>query len=393
MTRPLRLLLIINRLSPVGGAENQLMHLARGMAELGNEVTICCIDRSWVEAEELAAHGVRLIELGVESRTRRATEAVPRLARLAARADVVHCTMWDSSLWGRLAAILARRPMIVADHATDRSVQLSTNGDSRADWIARHNRLLDRFTFATVACATSQRPVLIGEGVAPEKIVQIPNGIPVEQLRSEAGGGDRAGLELSGAGPVAIHVGLFRPEKNQIGALEAFARVRDEVPGAEIVFVGDGVMKAEVERRAGELGAGEWAHFLGNRFQVPPLLGAADLALLSSTSDAMPMTVLEAMALGVPTVATDVGDVSQVLGAGAGICVPPDDPAAFTAACVELLANPGLRERMGATAAEQAGQFDASVMVARYAALFEAACVGGRPGAAVAVVDAAAAVA
>lgn len=386
---PLRLLLIINRLAPVGGAEIQLQHLARGMAERGHEVTICCIDRSWVEADELAEHGVRLIELGVERRARRATEAVPRLARLAARADVVHCTMWDSSLWGRLGAILARRPVIVADHATDRAVQLSTNGDSRADWIARHNRLLDRFTFATVACATSQRSVLIGEGVDPDKIVHIPNGIPVEQLRREAAGGDRKSLGLSGSGPVAMHVGLFRPEKNQLGALEAFRLVRAEIPTAEIVFVGDGVARAEVEQRAAEIGAGEWAHFLGNRFHVPPLLGAADLSLLSSTSDAMPMTVLEAMALGLPTVATDVGDVRQVLADGAGICVPLEDTEAFAAACVRVLADPELRRQMGATAAAQAAQFDASVMVDRYAALFEAARSGGAAGAAAAAVGAA----
>jgi glycosyltransferase involved in cell wall biosynthesis len=383
MSRPLRLLLVINRLSPVGGAEHQLMHLARGLAERGHETTICCIDRSWVEAGELSDQGVRLIELGVARRARRATEAVPRLARLAARADVVHCTMWDSSLWGRLGAILARRPVIVADHATDRAVQLSTNGGSRADWIARHNRLLDRFTFATVACATSQRSVLIGEGVDPGKIVHIPNGIPIEQLRREAGEGDRESLELSGDGPVAMHVGLFRPEKNQIGALEAFRLVRAEVPGAEIVFVGDGEARAEVEQRAIELDAGAWAHFLGNRFQVPPLLAAADLSLLSSTSDAMPMTVLEAMALGLPTVATDVGDVSQVLAGGAGICVPPEDDEAFAAACVKLLADPELRCRMGAAAAQQAAQFDASEMVSRYEALFEAAATGGSPVAAV----------
>jgi glycosyltransferase involved in cell wall biosynthesis len=387
MSRPLRLLLIINRLAPVGGAESQLLHLSKGLAGHGHEVTVCCIDRSWVEPEELGEHGVRLLQLGVERRSRRATEAVPRLARLAAGADVVHCTMWDSSLWGRLAAIAARKPAIVADHATDRAVQLSTNGDSRASWIARHNRLLDRFTFATVACATSQRPVLIGEGVDPDKIVHIPNGIPVEQLRREAGGGDRAALGLSGDGPVAMHVGLFRPEKNQLGALEAFSRVRAEVPDAEIVFVGDGVARAEVERRAVELGAGKWAHFLGNRFHVPPLLGAADLSLLSSTSDAMPMTVLEAMALGLPTVATDVGDVGQVLAGGAGICVPPEDAGAFAAACTKLLSDPELRRQMGATAAAQAAQFDASVMVSRYEALFEAACSGGSPLAAVAAVD------
>jgi glycosyltransferase involved in cell wall biosynthesis len=388
--QPLRLLLVVNRLVPSGGAERQLIHLAGGLSALGHAVTICCIDSSYVEPEVLTSGNVHLVELGVRKRSRRLA-AIPKLARLARQADVVHCTMWDSSLWGRLAAILARRPVIVADHATDRAVQVSTNGDSRADWIARHNRLLDRFTFATVACAASQRQVLTGEGVAAEKIVHIPNGIPIEALREEGGGGNRASLGIGPEVPLAIHVGVFRPEKDQMGALEAFRRVRAEIPEAEIVFAGEGPNQAAVESRAAEIGAGEWAHFLGSRDDVPALLAGGDLALLSSTSDAMPMTVLEAMALGRPVVATDVGDVRRVLDGRAGICVPPQDPTAFAAACVELLADPSRREEMGRAAAEIAAQFDASAMVARYEALFEAACSGGSPLAAVAAVDPAAA--
>jgi len=376
--RALRLLLVINHLSPSGGAEVQLAHLARSLAELGHEVTICCVHNSTIDPTALESSGVELISLQTSTRLGRIA-AIPRLARLARRADVVHCTMWDASLWGRVAAILARRPVIVADHATDRASQVAAGGAPRATWISRHNRLLDRFTYATVACSEAQRPVLRREGVAPGKIVHIPNGVPVEDLSRAAGHGlTREQLGLPGGAPVAMQVAVFRAEKNQLGALEAMARVRERVSEVELVFVGDGPTRPMVEAHVEELGAGGWTHFLGERDDVPALLGLADLMLLSSLADAMPMTVLEAMALGVPVVATDVGDVREVLG-DAGICVAVADNGAFADAVVRLLEHDELRARLGKSAKRRAKAFDSATMAQRYSALFEAAATGREP--------------
>jgi glycosyltransferase involved in cell wall biosynthesis len=372
-----KLLLLINHLHFLGGAENQLLHLAKGLAALGHEVTVCSVEPCTAEDWQLEKHGIRLVSLNASAPWERAA-AIPALVRLARRADVVHCTMWDTSLWGRIAAVLARRPVIVGDHATDRSIQVSSKGAPRAGWISRHNRLLDPFTFATIACASSQRALLIGEGVNPEKIVHIPNGIPVADfVRSAGEGPTRQELGIPHGALVAVQVGVFRPEKNQVGALEAFARVRERVGDAHIVFVGDGDTRDEVELRAAELDGG-WAHFLGPRSDVAALLSLADLALLPSLSDAMPMVLIEAMAIGVPVVATDVGDVQSAL-SDAGICVPPRDLDAFAQACVRLLTNPQLRSWMGTAARARARDFDASVMCRRYAALFEAACAGLEP--------------
>lgn len=374
---PRKLLLIINNLFPAGGAETQLPHLARGLAELGHEVTVCCVGRCVIDTTSLTERGVELVVLGVGTRGGRA-RMIPRLTRLARRAEVVHCTGWDPSFWGRIAAILARRPVIVADHATDRTAQISASGAPRAGWIALHNRLLDRFTFATVACAASQREVLVSEGTAPEKIVHIPNGIPLkETVGAAANGPSRAELGLAESAPVAIQVGLFRAEKNQLGALESLARVRKEVGDAQLVFVGDGATRAAVERRVKELGAGDWVHFLGLRDDVPGLLALSDLMVLPSIADAMPVVILEAMALGVPIVGTDVGDVGELLGTGAGVCVPPNDTQRFASACIELLTNPDEREAMSEAGRRAVAAFDSAELVRRYAALFEAAAAQG----------------
>jgi glycosyltransferase involved in cell wall biosynthesis len=373
----LKLLFVVNQLAPIGGAEVQLIHLANGLAGHGHEVTICSIDHAWVKPGTLAPE-VESVELHASDRYRRIA-ALPRLARLARRAEVVQCTMWDPSLWGRLAALAARRPMIVADHATDRSVQITASGAPRARWIAAHNRLLDPFTYATVACAGSQLPVLLGEGVAAEKLVHVPNGIPLERTRADAAAApDRERLGLPPRGRLVIQVGLFRPEKNQLGALEAFRAVRERAPDAHLVFVGNGPTLAGVQRRAEELGAGEWAHFLGHRSDVPALLSKAELMLLPSVSDAMPMTVIESMALGVPVVATDVGDVAATLGDG-GLCVPVGDPDALAEACLRVLGDDDLRKKMSAAASAGAVNLDAAAMVRSYEALFRGAVAGAPP--------------
>jgi glycosyltransferase involved in cell wall biosynthesis len=378
----MRLLLIVNRI-PAGGAEAQLVHLARGLAAQGDEVTLCCVDHMRLTGGELDVPGIELVELGVRTRYGRIASLL-RLARLARRAEVVHCTMWDPSLWGRIAATLARRPSIVADHATDRSMQVAAGGAARASWIARHNRLLDRFTYATVACATEQRPLLESEGVDPAKIVLIPNGIPVSaEVEAASRGPGREELGLVGPGPLLVHLGRFNPEKNQRGAIDAVSLIRESVPDTQVAFVGDGPERAAVEAHAVEMGAGGWAHFFGFRSDAPAVLALADLMLLPSIADAMPMVILESMALGVPTVATDLGDIREVLG-DAGACVEPGDTQAFAAACVELLSDSGRREAMAEAGRRRAPEFDAARMVERYAALFEGARDGRPPAEAVA---------
>lgn len=367
--RPLRLLFVIYNLGSYGGAENQLVHLARGLVARGYDVTICCINETGRDTGPLEELGVQVRLLGAASPRRRAA-AIPQLVRLARAADVVQCTMWDASLWGRIAAILARRPVIVADHATDRSVQVSTSGEPREGWIALHNRLLDRFTAATVTCSTSQTGLLVGEGVAPGKIVHIPNGVPVAEMRAEAGRGPtREELGLPPTGQVVMHVGVFRPEKNQIGTLEAIDRLRHRIGDLQLVFVGGGRLYEDVRARALEMGA-DWVHFLGPRMDVPAILPLADLMVLPSHSDAMPMTVLEAMALGVPVVASDVGDVRRMLGDG-GIVVPAGDSDAFERACEQVLSDAALRDELTEGGSASIREFDSELMVERYSDLFQ----------------------
>jgi glycosyltransferase involved in cell wall biosynthesis len=368
---------MVNALLP-GGAEIQLMQLAEGLAGSGHNVTICCIYKALIGVERIEAAGVTIVSLGAKTPLQRIA-ALPRMIRLARRSEIVHCTIWDASLWGRIAAILARRPVVVADHATDRSIHTSAKGASRQRWVEIHNRLLDPFTYATVACASTQRSLLLSEGVDPEKIVYIPNGLPLAAMVEAASASpEGTALGLPEGRPLVVQVGVFREEKNQIAALEAFAGVRDAGVDADLVFVGDGPEMSSVQARAAELKA-DWAHFLGYRNDIPAILAHADLLVQPSLADAMPLTVLEAMALGVPVVATDVGDVAAMLDGRAGLCVPANDQAALETALTELLTDPDRRRDLGEAGRELAAPQDSGVMVHSYELLFEGAVEGRTP--------------
>jgi glycosyltransferase involved in cell wall biosynthesis len=365
------------------GMEQQLLHLARGLAERGHDVTIGCF-HPWVDVSRVTELGVRVVKLGPRSRLGR-IPGIVRAYRLARRAEVVHCTGWDASLWGRIAAALARRPVLVTDHSADRSIAVSDrSGRSRGRLIGWHNRLLDRFTYATVAVAHAQAPVLAAEGVRPQRMVHVPNGVPLAALREAAEPpADRAALGLPDGARVVVHVARFDTPKRQHLTYEAVARVRAELAqDVRAVFVGGrppGIdLKDRLERRAREESAG-WAHFLGVREDVPALLALADVAVLPSATEALPMVVLEAMALGVPQVASAVGDVGPLLRrTGAGLTFPVDDAQGLALALRRVLTEPALAERLRDRAREAIGEFDADRMIDSYAELFEAA-VAGRP--------------
>jgi glycosyltransferase involved in cell wall biosynthesis len=377
---PLRILVVTQALGPAG-AERQIAHLSVGLAALGERVTLLCIGEAPPsDRERVISAGVRLVELGALSPRERA-RSMRRITGLARSADVVIASSWDATFWGRVAAILARRPVLVIEHAVYRSLQTSLSGRPRARWIALHNRLLDPFTYATVACAGAQLPVLRSEGVAESRLVLIPNGVPVADLRRaaqdhDAADGGRAGLGVPADAFLIIHIGRLTSLKNQRQTLATARELRAGGLDVHVLLLGDGEDRASLQDDAG----GEpWAHLLGARDSIAPFLGIADLTVLPSRAEAMPMVVAESLAVGVPMVASDVGDVGEILSrTGAGIAVPADDGGAFTAACARM-SDAGERAAFAARALAAGDGFDSSVMSRRYAALLAGAASGKSP--------------
>jgi glycosyltransferase involved in cell wall biosynthesis len=373
--RPRRILLVTNWID-MGGAEMQVAHLALGLRRSGHSVTLLAIGGIVSDVAALREAGVEVAALEAGDRWAK-LRALPRLVGYARRAELVHCTGWDATLWGRVAAAISRRPALITEHTGGRANQVTDSGASRARLIKLHNRLLDRWTGAAIVVGAWQRELLLGEGVSPESIVWIPNAVPVEELRERAGDGPtREQLGIPASAPLLIEVARFVPQKRQGEALRTVAALRERFGDVRVLFAGAGVTERDVEHDAEELGA-DWATFLGERDDVPALLRLADVAVLPSAGEGLPLSLIEAIVLGVPVVGTDVGDVSWLIhSTRAGICVPASDGDAFTEACAELLGDPELRRRLAAAGTAAAPAFDAPLMVERYERVFEAIAKG-----------------
>ncbi len=379
--RPRRVLMVINGLGS-GGGESQMIYLAAGLAELGHEVTVACLN--WVRRDiaPLLDAGVRVLVFDARGPAAK-LRTLPLLIRLARRAEVVCSSLFDATLYGRLAAIAAGRPAVTIEHTPGRALSKSRSGRSRARWAALHNRLLDPFTHTVIATAYWQLPILGAEGVSASKLRVIHNGVPVDALRAAAETGvTRAELGIPEDAKVLVHVARFTPQKNQGATLEVVRRLREDLGDVRVLFAGAGELQPEVEARAEAMGAQGWASFLGRRQDVPRLLRLADVFVLPSFAEAMPLSILEALAVGVPVISTDVADIRRILElTGGGIVVPAGDDDAYERACRRVLANPRAHERL-ALAAERGARehFDHRAMAERYARVFDAAA-GERYGA------------
>ena len=171
---------------------------------------------------------------------------------------------------------------------------------------------------------------------------------------------------------VLIHIGRFAPQKNHLLLVEAFSLAIEEYPSMELWLIGDGPLRAEVEKKVEAKGLKEKVRFLGIRDDIPDLLAEASILVLPSDWEGVPLTVLEAMAAGKPVVATAVGGVPELVEDGvSGILVPPRDLHALAQGILRLARDADLRNQMGKAAQERAlERFDISRIAREYEALY-----------------------
>ncbi len=199
----------------------------------------------------------------------------------------------------------------------------------------------------------------------PKRLHYIANGIDVGRFVT-------AGELDAGHEPIIGTVAALRPEKNIGRLLRAFRLIADTVPG-RLVIVGDGSERTALEAMASELGIAARVDFTGHDAHPQDRYRSFDIFALSSDTEQMPLSVLEAMATGLPVVATDVGDVSKMLAAGnAEFVAPLDDRSLADAMKALLLAPAGRRREIGAAnRAKSLNDYDEERMFAAYAAMFD----------------------
>jgi glycosyltransferase involved in cell wall biosynthesis len=212
-------------------------------------------------------------------------------------------------------------------------------------------RLTDRLSDLTTNVSRAAVARYIDVGVAPaQKLRYVPNGIDLARFSSEPGDRARLRHELGlGERPVVLNVGRFEPAKDHAGLLRAFDALRGTMRDVVLLLVGQGDLVSEMQRQAEFMGLGDSVCFLGTRDDVPALMNAADVFAMSSSWEGLPLVLLEASAVGLPIVATDVGGNAEIVANEvSGLIVPPSNPGALAAALERVLRMPeNERRRMG----------------------------------------------
>ena len=187
------------------------------------------------------------------------------------------------------------------------------------------------------------------EGFPESRVHVIPNGVDTRRFQPPVDAqATRRDLGIPLAAPVVGILAALRPEKNHELFLTAARRVTAEVPEARFVVIGDGPRRGPLEQLAEQLEIADRVHFLGNRSDVPEVLGAIDVLALTSHNEANPVSILEAMSVGTPVVATDVGSVSESVDHFVtGFLTRPGDETELAERLIELLDEPLKARAMG----------------------------------------------
>jgi glycosyltransferase involved in cell wall biosynthesis len=220
-----------------------------------------------------------------------------------------------------------------------------------------------------------RRALLANEGIPADRVSVIGNGINLAQLGACPGCRDEVRRELD-LGPndlVLLHVARLHPIKDHTTALRMLAQMLGRQPNSRLVIAGEGLQREIMQRQIAELGIVQQVRMLGVRSDVPRLLAASDIALLTSLNEGIPLTLIEAMAAGLPVVATNVGGVGEVVEDGvSGFLATAADPAALAGKALRLAIDPELRSRMGQSGRARAhALFSESRMLAEYRRLYE----------------------
>lgn len=327
------------------GGERQVLLLARALAARGVPQLVATA-RGGPLAQRLRAEGLPVAELpwrlGLDPR------AALGLRRLVRTAALVHA---HDAHAVRLAA-WARRGREVPLVVTRRLTRLVARPDA---W---------RGAEAVIAISGAVRESLRRAGIAEARLHLVPSGIDLAAGRAAAPADLRARLALPPEAPLLLVIAALTPEKGHALALEVAARMRPAWPSAHWVFAGDGPLRAPLEREARARDVADVVRFAGRVNDVVPWLTEATLLVSPSREEALGTSLLDALAAGCPVVATAVGGVPEVLGGGAGLLVPPDDPAAMAAAIHEVLADPARRAALAAAGRERVTRFSLDAVAA-----------------------------
>jgi glycosyltransferase involved in cell wall biosynthesis len=339
----------------IGGLEVLVADLARRARRVRTHVI--CLESMGPLVQKLTGSAATVECIGTPRTP--VLESVRTLRRrlTALAPDVLHTHNEKAHIHGALATLGWRRPPIV--HTRHGRGQVETS----LSWVA--NRLAVRRSRFLVCVSADAVDVARSEGAHPDQLRVILNAIDVRRY-------DGSDCPAHSERWDAVTVARLAPVKDLGTMLRAARIIKDAIPGFRLQVVGDGESRQELEQLSQTLGLADTVTFHGASSDPRPYLASARVFLQSSISEGISLTLLEAMASGLPIVATDVGGNREVVDHGrTGYLVPAQDPQALADAAIRVLANPAEAAAMSAAARLRAEErFDLDRMVDEYEALY-----------------------
>lgn len=351
----------------LGGLERLVLDLVARSASAGQVPAVLCLERFGRLAEDARALGAEVVCADKPPGLKPGLVFKIRGLLRKLRPDVIHTHQAAALLYTGWAA-----PGIAPVVHTEHGKHYEPGGEN-----PRMARLAATRAHRVIAVSRDIAETLIRRRIVPaRKIEYVPNGIPLERVAAAKDAKRIRGyLGIPEEAPVVGTVGRLNAIKRQDVLLKAFARCAQSVPDAHLIIVGDGDERPSLESLVGELGLAGRVHFAGYRSHPEPFFRAMDVFALSSDSEGMPVSLLEAWAAGVAAVTTRVGGLPEIVREGTdGLMVPPGDPEAFGTALTALLADRDRARSFGAAGAERVrAEFSLDAMVAHYTRIYREA--------------------
>lgn len=374
ITRQRRILHFVDS-GGIYGAERVILNVSRQMLKLADMVPVVgCIVSTSDESSDLydaaKSMGIEAIKVPISnySLLRDLPRACDQLRD--ARIDLIHSHGYKPSVFGDIISRRARIPIIATCHLWFEP----TSGPLKQRLMVAIEKRLYRHFPAVIAVSEPISVVLAEHGVPDDRRFVVPNGVEVPDrvcpddliaLRRELG--------LTPDHYVVLNAGRLTRQKAQWLLIGVAARLRVQVPDLRIIIVGEGHLRRDLERQVSTLGVSDQVRILGFRTDIDALMQMADVFILPSLDEGMPMALLEAAAARLPVVVTDVGDIAKLVAhERSGLIVPRDDMDALATALLRLRGDPAFAASLGSAVHEaMALGYSSQAMTRRYIAVYE----------------------
>lgn len=351
----------------IGGMERVVADIVSNLDRSRYDVSVWCLSGGGETADRIRSAGIDVVEQNIRSYYNPFN--ILKLARLfrASGPDIVHTHTYFTNTIGRLAGVFAGvRVLVTHVHS------VYSQYKARNIFI---ERFLSRYTDRIITCSDAVKDFAVRvEGICPEKVITIYNGIDVSRFEKSARG--RAVRATFGVTEdsvsVLVTVASLGPRKGHADLLDAFSEVVRDHPDARLLFVGDGPLRKDLEEQARRLELGGRVIFAGARYDVPEILAASDVFVLPSVIEGLGIAAIEAMAAGLPVVATNTGGLPEVVKDGfSGLLVPVNDPVSLARAVNSILGDREKAKRMGEEGRKLSSGFSLAGMIGKIEALYD----------------------